>query len=79
MMADSGPGVDSRHIDKIFERYFSHRPLRREHDEAIEGDSHFGIGLWVVRRNIEALDGTVTAVNRPQGGLAVTIRLPLAR
>ena len=54
-------------------------PLRREHDEALEGDSHFGIGLWVVRRNIEALDGTVTATNRPQGGLAVTIRLPLAR
>lgn len=79
VMADSGPGVDSRHIDKIFERYFSHRPLRREHDEAIEGNSHFGIGLWVVRRNIEALEGSVTAANRPQGGLAVTIRLPLAR
>ena len=78
-VADSGPGVDSRHIDKIFERYFSHRPLRRGHDEAIEGDTHFGIGLWVVRRNIEALDGTVTAVNRPQGGLAVTLRLPLGR
>jgi two-component system sensor histidine kinase ChvG len=79
VVADSGPGVDSRHIDKIFERYFSHRPLRRAHDEAVEGDSHFGIGLWVVRRNIEALEGTVTAINRPQGGLAVTIRLPLAR
>lgn len=79
VIADNGPGVDSRHIDKIFERYFSHRPLRRDHDEAIEGNSHFGIGLWVVRRNIEALDGTVTVANRPQGGLAVTIRLPLAR
>ena len=78
-IADSGPGVDSRHREKIFERYFSHRPLTREHDEAVEGDSHFGIGLWVVRRNIEALDGTVTAENRPQGGLVITIRLPLAR
>ena len=77
VIADSGPGVDSRHIDKIFERYFSHRPLTRAHDEAVEGDSHFGIGLWVVRRNIEALDGRVTADNRPQGGLAVTIRLPM--
>ena len=79
VITDNGPGVDSRHIDKIFERYFSHRPLRREHDEATEGDSHFGIGLWVVRRNIEALDGTVTAANRPQGGLSVTICLPLGR
>lgn len=79
VISDSGPGVDSRHIDKIFERYFSHRPHRREHDEAVEGGTHFGIGLWVVRRNIEALDGTVTAANRPQGGLAVTVRLPLAR
>jgi two-component system sensor histidine kinase ChvG len=79
VVADGGPGVDSRHIDKIFERYFSHRPRRRAHDEAVEGESHFGIGLWVVRRNIEALDGTVTAVNRSQGGLAVTVRLPLLR
>ncbi len=79
LIADNGPGVDPRHIEKIFERYFSHRPLRRAHDEAVEGDLHFGIGLWVVRRNIEALDGTVTAANRSQGGLAVTTRLPLAR
>lgn len=77
-IADGGPGVDNRHLEKIFERYFSQRPLTREHDEAVEGDSHFGIGLWVVRRNIEALEGSVTAVNRPQGGLAMIIRLPLA-
>ena len=44
------------------------------------GDSghHLGIGLWIVRRNLEALGGSVRAENRVQGGLAVIIELPLA-
>ncbi|MFN4283876.1 MAG: sensor histidine kinase [Alphaproteobacteria bacterium] len=78
-VADEGPGVDPRHLAMIFERYFSHRPARDPLGPGVEGETHFGIGLWIVRRNIEALDGSVTALNRPQGGLAITIRLPLAK
>ncbi|MBI5496346.1 MAG: chemotaxis protein CheA [Deltaproteobacteria bacterium] len=36
-----------------------------------------GVGLDVVRRNIEALRGTVTLDLRPGGGTRVTLRLPL--
>jgi len=36
-----------------------------------------GVGLDVVRRNIEALHGTIEILNRPGAGLAVTLRLPL--
>jgi two-component system sensor histidine kinase ChvG len=78
-VADEGPGVDPRHLAMIFERYFSHRPARDPLGPGVEGETHFGIGLWLVRRNIEALEGTVAAINRPQGGLAITIRLPLAQ
>ena len=31
---------------------------------------HFGIGLWIARRNVEALGGTITAENRSPHGLA---------
>jgi two-component system sensor histidine kinase ChvG len=40
--------------------------------------SHFGIGLWIVRRNVEAIGGRVWAENGEDRGLKVTMRLPLA-
>ncbi|HSE76659.1 MAG TPA: HAMP domain-containing sensor histidine kinase [Alphaproteobacteria bacterium] len=43
------------------------------------GLSHFGIGLWLVRRNVEALGGRVRAENRSGGGLRVTVELPILR
>jgi len=70
---DEGPGVPPHHLDKIFERYFSHRNGNAESDAP-----HFGIGLWIVRRNVGAVGGRVTARNRPTGGLAVEVVLPLA-
>jgi len=82
-VADRGPGVDPDGLDRIFERYFTHRPLQvADADQGnmwIDVESHSGIGLWIVRRNIEAIDGTVAAHNRVGGGLKMTIRLPLAR
>jgi two-component system sensor histidine kinase ChvG len=72
---DRGPGVPAQHLDRIFERYVS---LRDEAEEA-EDSQHRGIGLWIVRRNLEAVGGGVRAENAPGGGLRVIIRLPLAR
>ncbi|ALG74823.1 histidine kinase [Azospirillum thiophilum] len=80
---DEGPGVDPANLDRIFDRYFSHREPGRgmPEDEAAAhqaGAAHFGIGLWIVRRNIEAFGGRVRAENRPAGGLRMTVALPLA-
>ncbi|MEM8799495.1 MAG: HAMP domain-containing sensor histidine kinase [Pseudomonadota bacterium] len=44
-----------------------------EHDPT--GD-HFGLGLWITRRNLNAIGGRISAQNREGGGLEVTIRLP---
>jgi two-component system sensor histidine kinase ChvG len=79
---DEGPGVDPRKVEHIFDRYFSLRP--KEHklqpDPANgEGARHAGLGLWIVRRNIEAIGGSISAVNRIGGGLSVRIVLPYAR
>lgn len=76
-VADRGPGVDDADLERIFERYFSRRPTPR--DPASDGPANFGIGLWIVRRNVEAVDGAVYAVNRSGGGLVITVDLPVAR
>lgn len=84
---DEGPGVDPSNLEKIFERYFSQRPgssgggqgganLPARAGE--DGMAHYGIGLWVVRRNVEAIGGSVEASNRADGGFGMFIRLPLA-
>jgi two-component system sensor histidine kinase ChvG len=74
---DRGPGVDPAMIERIFERYFSirvHEPREENADTAL---SHSGVGLWMVRRNVEALGGSVFAVNRDGGGLSLRVILPL--
>jgi two-component system sensor histidine kinase ChvG len=71
---DQGPGIDPGKVDHVFERYFSSRP-----EVGIGADStaeHSGLGLWIVRRNIEALGGQASAVNRIGGGLSIVIVLP---
>ncbi|MBP2302885.1 sensor histidine kinase [Azospirillum picis] len=83
VVEDEGPGVDPANLERIFERYFSQREPGRgmPEDEAAAhqaGATHFGIGLWIVRRNIEAFGGRVRAENRPTGGLRMTVTLPLA-
>ena len=86
---DQGPGVPPPYLHKIFERYVSLRPKSdAEAEEQLEeamrpakpesADSHPGIGLWIVRRNLEAVGGSVRAENQPNGGLAIIMRLPLA-
>lgn len=79
-VADEGPGVDPNKIGRIFERYCSLRP--KADTPAHRGvigvaAEHAGLGLWIVRRNVQALGGTVTAINRIGGGFCVDMVLPL--
>lgn len=68
---DQGPGAPAEVLERMFERYVSHRPAGDP-----SGAPHFGIGLWIVRRNVAAIGGTVEARNRAEGGLRVTVTLP---
>jgi two-component system sensor histidine kinase ChvG len=75
LIGDSGPGVPGEDLTRIFDRYFSQRPTDGEqHDDQ---GTHFGIGLWIARRNVEALGGTIQAENRRPNGLLLRINLPL--
>lgn len=79
---DEGPGVAPQDLERIFERYVSIRESGRESGrvtpEAAYERGHFGIGLWIVRRNVEAMGGKIEAQNRGSAGLAVTVDLPRA-
>lgn len=67
---DDGPGIQGVDQERVFSRHFSTRM-----SDGVGGN--FGIGLWIVRRNIEAMGGTVTASNRAEGGLRIEIALLL--
>jgi two-component system, OmpR family, sensor histidine kinase ChvG len=62
-------------LDRIFDRYYSER---RAETTSENPSSYFGIGLWIARRNVEAMGGTIEAENGRPRGLAVRVRLPLA-
>ncbi len=74
---DEGPGIDSEKIQRIFDRYFSLRPKAGQGAVPRESSAHSGLGLWIVRRNVEALGGKVRASNRIGGGLSMHIVLPV--
>src|SRR6516164_7090556 len=63
-VSDQGPGVPAGQLDRIFERYYSER--RAETND--NSSSYFGIGLWIARRNVEAMGGTIEAENRSPHG-----------
>lgn len=73
VVADTGPGVDPALLPHIFQRHTSFRDDGR-HDDRLP---NFGLGLWVAKRNMEAVGGAIEAANRPGGGFIVTLSLPL--
>lgn len=77
-ISDEGPGVEPEFLERIFDRYVSHRPTGAVQNRAMGAD-HFGLGLWIVRRNVEGAGGTVRAALRTPHGLAVTVKFPLTR
>lgn len=65
---DAGPGIPADQRERIFDRFH-----RIESSRTLPGS---GLGLAIVRQVAEAHDGTVTAADSPDGGAAVSLRLP---
>jgi two-component system sensor histidine kinase CpxA len=70
-VTDRGPGVPQEALDKLF------RPFYRLDDARGRQTGGVGLGLAITERAVRLHAGTVRAVNRPEGGLMVEIRLPL--
>ena len=70
-IADSGPGVPEESLDKLF------RPFYRLDDARVRQTGGVGLGLSITERAIRLHGGSVKAMNRPEGGLMVELRLPV--
>ncbi len=75
---DEGPGVGADRLGRIFEKGYTSRPKPPDGTTPAT-EENFGMGLWLVRRNVEAMHGTIRVENRTTGGFSVEIVLPLAR
>lgn len=69
---NSGPPIATAEIERLFE------PFRRLTTDRTAADGHHGLGLSIVRAVATAHSATVTATPGPDGGLAITVRFPIA-
>ncbi|HEX5304952.1 MAG TPA: sensor histidine kinase, partial [Dyella sp.] len=67
---DHGPGVPEAELAMLFRPFF-------RGSNAVHADG-LGLGLGIVQRVVQVHGGSVRAANAEAGGLAVTLRLPLA-
>ncbi len=68
VVEDNGCGIPVEQIDEVFTPGHS-----------TKGKSNgMGLGLFITKRIIEGHGGTISLVNRPEGGVRATTRLPLA-
>jgi signal transduction histidine kinase len=68
---DNGPGVPDEAVKNLF------KPFARVDDARDRASGGFGLGLAITGRNLQAHGGQAIAENRPEGGLRVTLTLPL--
>ncbi len=67
---DSGPGVPDGALQRIFDPFF-------QVDEArTPAGRGYGLGLAIARDIVTRHRGSIRAMNRPEGGLAIEIELP---
>jgi two-component system phosphate regulon sensor histidine kinase PhoR len=69
-IADTGPGIEQRHLGRIFERFYRVDPGR---SRELGGT---GLGLSIVKHLVEALGGTVSVTSAVGKGTTFTVELP---
>ena len=68
---DHGVGVPDEALGRLFE------PFYRVEDARDRKSGGVGLGLAIAQRAIQQHGGTIRATNAPDGGLIVTIELPM--
>ena len=70
-VSDNGPGVPEAELEQVFEPFFR---LEKSRSRETGGT---GLGLSIARTIVRAHGGEVALTNRTEGGLLVTVTLPL--
>jgi signal transduction histidine kinase len=73
IVEDDGPGIPDDRLEEVL------RPFFRLDESRARNTKGLGLGLAIVVGVVEAEGGMLALCNRPEGGLSVTIRLPLTR
>jgi signal transduction histidine kinase len=71
-VANPGARIDPAGVEELLE------PFRRLESSRARSTGGYGLGLAVVRAVAEAHGGSIAVLARPDGGLEVTVALPLA-
>jgi len=68
-VVNKGPGIEADKLSAIFELFVTNKPNRYTEST--------GLGLFIARNMIHALQGEIHAESQPQGNTTFTIQLPL--
>ena len=74
-VCDQGPGVPAAELEAIFRPFYRVEGAR----ERAEADRGTGLGLAIAERAVSAHGGQIVARNRAEGGLCVSIELPIVK
>ena len=66
---DQGPGIAEQDLQQVFQPFFRSRDNHQQNG--------IGLGLTIAHRAIEIHGGEIIAANRPEGGLNISILLPV--
>ncbi|SMC79121.1 sensor histidine kinase [Sporomusa malonica] len=66
---DTGEGIGTEHLDKIFNRFYQADPSRT--------DDGSGLGLSIAKLIVESHGGTVSVSSSPGAGATFTVHLPI--
>ena len=70
VVSDDGPGIDPKHLPRLFERFYRVDPGRsRQHGGA-------GLGLSIVKHLVESMDGSISVESTLGKGARFVIVLP---
>ena len=70
VVADSGPGIPSESIAKVFEPFYR---LSRDEHSGVEGS---GLGLAICREMVDQMRGEIAITSAVGQGTRVTVELP---